>query len=131
MTTNDQFGGVGGVEPTGGLSGTGAATSGVSSPEPEEIRAEIEQTRADLGDSVDALAAKADVRTRAKQSAAAARDRAKGTAQQAAQKVRDKPAPVGGALAGIAAAAGAAVLIRRRRAAKVRAQTRTRFTWPR
>jgi len=36
---------------------------------PEQLRAEIEDTRADLGDTVEALAAKTDVKTRAREKA--------------------------------------------------------------
>jgi hypothetical protein len=41
---------------------------------PEDIRNEIEQTRARMGDTVEALGYKADVKTRAKESVAAKRD---------------------------------------------------------
>ena len=43
--------------------------------EPGEIRQEIEETRAQMGDTVDALAYKADVKTRVKESIADKRDR--------------------------------------------------------
>lgn len=43
--------------------------------EPSQIREEIEETRAEMGDTVDALAYKADVKTRMKESIADKRDR--------------------------------------------------------
>ena len=45
--------------------------------EPSEIRAEIEQTRGEMGETVEALGYKADVKTRAKDNIAEKRDRAK------------------------------------------------------
>jgi hypothetical protein len=44
-----------------------AGTAVTESSDPEEIRREIEATREELGDTVAALAAKADVKTQAKQ----------------------------------------------------------------
>jgi ElaB/YqjD/DUF883 family membrane-anchored ribosome-binding protein len=129
--------------------GTGAVPDPASGPaatppteNPDAIRADIETTRAELGDSVEALAAKADVKSRAKETVAAAKDRAKdtaqvaterakGTAQQVGETVRQRPAPVAGALAAVAAAVGAVLMIRRRRAAKARAVDRTRRRWSR
>jgi len=129
--------------------GTGTGTAAVqmghadaaSSGDPDRIRADIEQTRAELGDSVDALAAKADVKARAKDTAEAAKDRAKAaaeaakdrakaaaeaagerakeTTEQVRETVRRRPAPVAAALAGVAAVIGAVVFVRRR-AAKAR-----------
>ncbi|MEV3861461.1 DUF3618 domain-containing protein [Streptomyces sp. NPDC050095] len=43
---------------------------------PEELREEIERTRADLGHTVEALAAKADVKARAKEKTARLKERA-------------------------------------------------------
>jgi ElaB/YqjD/DUF883 family membrane-anchored ribosome-binding protein len=107
------------------------------SDDPDAIRADIERTREQLGDSVEALAAKTDVKAQARQRLAATKDRArhaaqdaggraKVTAQQAGQTVRQRPAPILGVLAAIAAAIGAVVLGRRRRAAKARAAGRRR-----
>lgn len=53
---------------TGQQAGTGGETADDESTQPrspEEIQAEIEQTRAQLGESVDALHAKLDVKSRA------------------------------------------------------------------
>jgi hypothetical protein len=86
---------------------------------PEEIRAEIEQTREDVGDTVEALAAKTDVKAQARQrvddvkaNLTAKADQAKAKARQstpasaqegagtAVAKVRENPLPLlaGGAL---------------------------------
>jgi ElaB/YqjD/DUF883 family membrane-anchored ribosome-binding protein len=86
---------------------------------PEEIRADIEQTREQVGDTVEALAAKTDVKTQAKQRIeeikgnvrqrgealkARAQSTTPETAQQGGQqvvaKVRANPAPfaIGGAI---------------------------------
>ena len=45
--------------------------------DPSEIREEIEQTRGEMGETVEALAYKADVKTRAKENIAGKRDRLK------------------------------------------------------
>jgi ElaB/YqjD/DUF883 family membrane-anchored ribosome-binding protein len=145
------------TSPTGRIPGdtdsnlTEASTAGAGAPEPvtaaagappsddpDAIRADIERTREDLGDNVEALAAKADVRARAQQRLAGVKDRArhaaqdasqraKATAQQAGDRVRQRPAPTAGVLAAVAAVVGAVVgavvLSRRRRPA----QTRTRW----
>jgi ElaB/YqjD/DUF883 family membrane-anchored ribosome-binding protein len=86
---------------------------------PEDIRAEIEQTRAEVGDTVEALAAKTDVKAQAKAKVADIKgnvrrrgevlkararsstpDGAQQGGQQAVAKVRENPAPfaVGGAI---------------------------------
>jgi ElaB/YqjD/DUF883 family membrane-anchored ribosome-binding protein len=86
---------------------------------PEEIRADIEQTREEVGDTVEALAAKTDVKAQAQQRVADVKatlqrkrgeltTKAKSTTPQSAQqsgqqlvtKVRENPAPVaiGGAV---------------------------------
>jgi hypothetical protein len=81
---------------------------------PEEIRRDIEETRTELGDTVEALAAKADVKAQAKAKAeeikhtaqerrdefvakakAATPDSATGAAQQAAGVARERRVPLG------------------------------------
>ena len=126
---------------TGAIPGTAGGHTAVSPPadDPDAIRADIAATRAELGDSVEALAAKADVKARAKQTVAAAKDRAadsaketaqaavertKDAAEQVGETVRRRPAPLAGALAAVAAATGAVVFMRRRRAAKNKASRR-------
>jgi Protein of unknown function (DUF3618) len=87
-----------------------------------EIQQEIERTREHLGDTVEELAARADVRTRARAKAAEMKDRAAGAAAQLRE--RGLPLTSSGRHAQrrwpvAAAAAGAvvigSVLIRRRR----------------
>jgi LPXTG-motif cell wall-anchored protein len=110
-------------------------SDGATPTDPEQLRSEIDRTRADLGDTVQALAAKTDVKARAKHAAGTAADEAKQklTAAKdqtvdAAIAVKDqiaqgevppqlrRPMPWA-ALAGAAALAGlVVVLIRRRRA---------------
>ncbi len=64
--------------------------------DPRQLREEIQQTRADLGDTVEALAAKTDVKTRAKQ---ALNDRA-GQARQQLSTARAKTAQAAGTTKG-------------------------------
>lgn len=54
----------------------------------EALREEIRQTRAELGETVQALAAKADVKARMKQSAAHTADRMKSQAAHAAEQAK-------------------------------------------
>jgi hypothetical protein len=69
---------------------------------PEELRAQVEQTRQELGETVEALAAKTDVKARAQQKAAAVKEQAGHVAAQARDKagqtaaqVRDRTAHAG------------------------------------
>jgi Protein of unknown function (DUF3618) len=57
--------------------------------DPNEIRREIEQTRAEMGDTVEALGQKADVKTRTKENIADKRDRLKERITGAAGSVSD------------------------------------------
>jgi hypothetical protein len=57
--------------------------------EPSQIRQELEETRAEMGDTVDALAYKADVKTRVKESISDKRDRLVEQIQGTTQKVGD------------------------------------------
>lgn len=57
-------------------------------PDVDELRNEIRQTRAELGETVQALAAKADVKARAKETAEQTKQRLLESAQQAKEKVR-------------------------------------------
>jgi ElaB/YqjD/DUF883 family membrane-anchored ribosome-binding protein len=84
--------------------------------DPEQLREEIEETRRELGDTVEALAAKADVKTRMKDKVAATKEsaaqkkddllgKARETspdsvtagASQATQKAKENPLPVAAA----------------------------------
>jgi hypothetical protein len=68
--------------------------SPTAEPDPDTLRQEIAETRADLGDTVDALAAKADVPGRAKTALAERRQTATATAGRVTGQVREKAAPV-------------------------------------
>ena len=84
--------------------------------QPEQLRADIEQTRSELGDNVTALADKVNPRSRARQAVANARTKAPEQARRAGQAVRSNPKPAAAGLVAIAAAAAAAVFLGRRRA---------------
>jgi ElaB/YqjD/DUF883 family membrane-anchored ribosome-binding protein len=56
---------------------------------PEEIRADIEQTREELGDTVEALAAKTDVKARAQDRVTEIKDAAQAKREQIAGKARE------------------------------------------
>jgi uncharacterized protein DUF3618 len=104
----------------------GAAVSstaaGEGSRSPEEIRVDIEQTREEVGETVEALAAKTDVKAQARQRAEAIKANAKAKAdelkakaqsrtpdeareggRQAIAKIRENPAPLAAGVALIAA----------------------------
>jgi phage shock protein A len=79
-------------------------------PDAARIRSDIEQTREELGDTVQALATELDPRTQAARKAADARDRARTRWERVRQALQDDPRP--------AIAAGALLLLlmlRRRR----------------
>jgi Protein of unknown function (DUF3618) len=58
--------------------------------DPDRIRREIEQTRAEMSETVDALSYKADVKSRAKESLQDKRDSAKESVMGATQTVKEK-----------------------------------------
>jgi Tfp pilus assembly protein FimV len=64
-------------------------------PDVETLRAEIKQTRADLGETVQALAAKADVKARAKEQVEQTKQRVKAQAAEATGKVREAAVQAG------------------------------------
>lgn len=70
---------------------------------PQQLAKEIERTRARLGETVEALAAKADVKARAQDKARQVTTRAKAKASQASRQITQQPVPL--------AAAGAAVAV--------------------
>jgi hypothetical protein len=94
-------------------------------PSVDALRDEIRQTRAELGETVQALAAKADVKARVKESAAHTAAHVRETAGQAVVRARDSLAGAGEsarrrpvpwlAVAGGAAAIIVLLIIRRRR----------------
>lgn len=73
---------------------------------PQQLAEEIERTRTQLGETVEALAAKADLKSRAQDRANQLAVRAKGTANQAMEQVKQNPMPI----AVSAAATGVTVL---------------------
>ncbi len=89
--------------------------------EAEELREEIEETRAELGDTVEKLSEKADVKAQAqakvdetKQQAQAKVDEAKRQTQAKAGQVKENPAPVAAIAGGIAALVLLLWIVRRR-----------------
>jgi hypothetical protein len=81
----------------------------------EMLRAEIRQARADLGETVQALAAKADVKARVRRSAAHTAERARVRVNHAGEQVRHDPVPWAVIAAGAAGAIILLLLIRGRR----------------
>jgi uncharacterized protein DUF3618 len=77
-------------------------------PSIDELRAEIKQTRADLGETVQALAAKADVKARAKDQVEVAKVRAR-------EAVATSPVPLPLVFAGLAAVVGIILVLRGRK----------------
>ena len=75
---------------------------GSASTDPTQVRADAERARAELAETVQALAAKADVKARAQRSAQQARARAEGKAREFTDQVRGTgpavPIAVGAAL---------------------------------
>jgi ElaB/YqjD/DUF883 family membrane-anchored ribosome-binding protein len=56
---------------------------------PDEIRQDIEETRAELGDTVEALAAKADVKAQAKERVAEVKENAKDGVESVKESIRE------------------------------------------
>ena len=65
----------------------GSSSSGAK-PDVDALRAEIKQTRAELGETVQALAAKADVKSRAKEQVEQTKQKVKAQASEAVQNAR-------------------------------------------
>ncbi|WP_433295132.1 DUF3618 domain-containing protein [Actinoplanes sp. CA-030573] len=85
-------------------------------PTVEELRAGIQQTRAELGETVSALAAKADVKARARDEVERVKVRALDQVGQAKVRVRDavqsSPVPMALVVAGVAAVVGIILVVR-------------------
>jgi ElaB/YqjD/DUF883 family membrane-anchored ribosome-binding protein len=71
-------------------SAAGPGLTNESERTPEQVREEIEQTRADLGDTVAALAAKTDVKAQAKQAVDGTKETVTGRVSEIKQNVTDK-----------------------------------------
>lgn len=82
----------------------------------EMLREDIRQARADLGETVQALAAKADVKARMRASAVHTRERAMAQVRGNLGQMRGNPMPMAAVLAGAAAAIIVLLVIQRRRA---------------
>jgi hypothetical protein len=80
-----------------------------TTPEPEQVEAEIEGTREDMGETVAALADKADLKKQAKLKADEAKDRAQ---ERIPDPILDNPVPVAAAAIGVVVVL---LLLRRRR----------------
>lgn len=89
--------------------------------EPEQLRQEIDETRAELGETVHALAAKTDVKARARREVderkariGERKARARETAQRAVGNVRSRPLPVATAVVVLIGAAIPVIAVGRR-----------------
>ena len=87
--------------------------------DPDQIKAEIEATRAQLGRTVDELSSRLDVPARAKERAARAKD-------TAVETYRESPPAVIGAGLALAGLVLGLMVMRRKRAAKKRVHGRKR-----
>ena len=85
---------------TGKAKGTNGGPGGDAPGHPDELMAEIERTRAELGDTVDALAAKADVKARAQQRAAEVSGQLKGRVDEVKAGLTGRAGQLKGELAG-------------------------------
>ena len=105
--------------------------------DPDGVRADIEQTRTELGDDVTALNDRVNPRSRMRRSASALRSRVSSAGsgmrtvapqkvRQVGQAVRGRPAPATAVVLLIAGASTATVLVRRRAAAARAARNRWR-----
>ncbi|MEU7908233.1 DUF3618 domain-containing protein [Actinoplanes sp. NPDC049118] len=83
-------------------------------PDVAALREDIRQTRADLGETVQALAAKADVKARAKEQVEQTKQRARAQVHDASEKVRRNPVPFAAALVAGAALVGIILIVRGR-----------------
>jgi Protein of unknown function (DUF3618) len=126
---------------TAGGGQPGPATDPAASGDPAAIRADIERTRAELGDTVEALAAKTDVKARAQDAAHTAKVRMQdsvaetahavaGEAREVRRAIARRPVPAA-AIAGLAAAVTAVLVILGQRSSRRRAARRARGRWGR
>jgi transcriptional regulator with XRE-family HTH domain len=81
-------------------------------PDIDVLRAEIKQTRTELGETVQALAAKADVKARAKDQVEQTKQRVKAQALEATERVRDAAVAATDAVRGKAVEAGDKVAVK-------------------
>ena len=84
-------------------------------PDVAALREDIRQTRADLGETVQALAAKADVKARAREQVEQTKQRARAQVHDASVKVRRNAVPLAAALVAGVALVGVILIVRGRR----------------
>jgi hypothetical protein len=94
---------------------TGEHSAAAAFGDPQELQREIELTRQELGDTVEALAHRLDVKARAQARAADLRHRAQESASQAARAVSGRRVPLAVAAGVVLVLAWAIVWWRRRR----------------
>ena len=82
--------------------------------DPDQLRGEIAEAREELGETVEALAAKADVKGRAKDKVYEQKARARAKLNEVTE-VKEKPAPVAAVVGGVGALLLLVLLRRRRR----------------
>jgi uncharacterized protein YjbJ (UPF0337 family) len=89
--------------------------------DPEQLNEEIQETREDLGDTVEALAQKADVKGQVQEKVEERKEQLRGAQEQmkakvgeAAGQARQRPLPIGAAVAALLAGLLLLRLIRRR-----------------
>jgi ElaB/YqjD/DUF883 family membrane-anchored ribosome-binding protein len=83
--------------------------------DPDQLRGEIAEAREELGETVEALAAKADVKGRAQDNVDEQKARARAKLNEVTEQVKEKPAPVAAVAGGVGALLLLALLRRRRR----------------
>jgi cobalamin biosynthesis protein CobT len=83
--------------------------------DPDQLRGEIAEAREELGETVEALAAKADVKGRAKDKVYEQKARARAKLEEVTEQVKKKPAPVAAVVGGVGALLLLVLLRRRRR----------------
>jgi Protein of unknown function (DUF3618) len=86
----------------------------VTQQQPEQLRRDIEQTRRELGDTVERLSHKADVKAQMEEKKQEVKVQLGQRKEHVQQQVRERPAPVGAAAVGIVAGLVALWLIKRR-----------------
>src|SRR5690349_6513005 len=80
----------------------------------DDLQADIERTRAELGETVGALTDKLDVKGRAQQKVADTKDAVSHRSHEAIETVKTKPAIPVGALVALVATVGVLIWLRRR-----------------
>ena len=88
--------------------------AGGGQPDPDQLREEIAQTREQLGETVEALAAKADVKAQAKERVEEGKEQAKAKVAEVGGQVRERQSAVMAIAGGCAALLLLIWLLRRR-----------------